>query len=381
MRHPPGHRRLLDWCDVQLRRGMPPGLQGARLRCQYIVNATPMLVLLTVLMFLGLFSWAGVHALVSGSLHQVAIAVLGVIWFRHVQRQQRSPHYLGACLICQATILTGILSGQGTAIGGHYFFLFFSLTAPLVIPITDRRALALISTECLLWYLLLEYHGWPAHEAVQQLSPGAAQFLRLSVVASCSVILVVANLISENVLIGLERQVLAMANTDILTGLPNRRNYHEVLDQTLAQLRAEPSELCVAILDIDHFKRVNDAYGHEAGDEVLRQVAQRMRESKRAQDYLARIGGEEFAMVLTHTDLAQAVAALERLREQVGSWGVPLHDGRLVPVTVSIGVARWDGAHSLKDWLASADQALYTAKRQGRNQTRQAGLPPGPASA
>lgn len=358
---------VVQWFGAQLTLGMRPGLSGARLRCQTITNATPALVLLMSLLYLGVFSAAGVPALVRSCLLELPISLIGIVWFRAIQRRGGMPSYWQACLVCQATVLTGIFGGQGTAIDTHYYFLFFCLTAPLVVPVADRRNLALISLECLAAYLFFEIRRWPAAPGVSELPPGLLSALRLSVVVGCSAILFAATLLSEQILQRLEQRIVQLANTDALTGLANRRHFHSLLGSALARSARSGSALSLALVDIDHFKSVNDLHGHEAGDEVLQQVACLLDQARRQGDHVARIGGEEFAVIMEHASLAQAQVAMERMRQRVAERPLALDRDRPLQVTVSIGVAEWDRTSSEKTLMARVDHALYAAKGGGRN--------------
>jgi diguanylate cyclase len=170
----------------------------------------------------------------------------------------------------------------------------------------------------------------------------------------------------------------ALATTDTLTGLLNRRSMMEQLETELAMAARSARPLCVALIDIDHFKRINDQHGHRTGDEVLRTFASRAQEDLRQLDKLARWGGEEFLLLLPHADLAQAWVAIERLRLQLAS--EPMGAGGDLRVTLSAGVAQWQVGESLEYWLDRADKAMYEAKQQGRNRCVQAGVP-GPQAA
>jgi diguanylate cyclase (GGDEF)-like protein/PAS domain S-box-containing protein len=158
-----------------------------------------------------------------------------------------------------------------------------------------------------------------------------------------------------------ESSLSEAARTDVLTGLPNRRAFRETVE---ARQRAGTD--CLAVLDIDHFKRVNDRYGHGAGDAVLRTVASVARCAIRETDFMARLGGEEFAILLPDTTLEQAMAVCERLRTNV-SQARTFGEGAVIGVTVSGGVARI-GAEGLAAALRIADAALYSAKNGGRDQ-------------
>jgi diguanylate cyclase (GGDEF)-like protein len=119
----------------------------------------------------------------------------------------------------------------------------------------------------------------------------------------------------------------------------------------------------VAVLDVDHFKRINDTFGHPAGDEVLRKLAATIRHRLRAADLFGRLGGEEFGPLFHHLSAEQSLECAERLREAIADLSVP----DLPSVTVSIGLAEIDGSKDLEFAIAKADAALYAAKRDGRN--------------
>lgn len=153
------------------------------------------------------------------------------------------------------------------------------------------------------------------------------------------------------------------AATDPLTGLPNRRSLDQTLAAQLAMAQREGRPFSVLMLDLDHFKAVNDTHGHGVGDAVLRSFAQRIQAQLRRSDVCARYGGEEFAVVLPGTASALALDAAERLRLAVA--GAPLVPN--VPVTVSVGAATWREDEDAAALLGRADAALYEAKRAGRD--------------
>ncbi|MBN1610173.1 MAG: diguanylate cyclase [Polyangiaceae bacterium] len=172
-----------------------------------------------------------------------------------------------------------------------------------------------------------------------------------------------------------------LARTDSLTGVNNRRHFLELAELEYVRARRYSRALSVLVVDIDHFKLVNDTYGHAVGDELLTALARAMSGTLRAVDTLGRIGGEEFAMVLPETAGDQAVLAAERIRLSVGRAVVPTAVGP-VCATVSVGVATLEGSdHSLDDLLGRADGALYRAKALGRNvvATASPGRPPLPS--
>src|SRR5271165_2661892 len=165
------------------------------------------------------------------------------------------------------------------------------------------------------------------------------------------------------------RRSLSLALTDELTGLYNRRYLLAHLDEVRARADSNGTGAAVLMFDIDHFKRVNDTYGHAAGDEVLRQIASRARASVRSVDLVARLGGEEFAVVMPETGLDIAAAVADRLRLGVASepFTLPFVSEPLA-ITISIGVTIANGGYEDRDrFLKRADEALYEAKATGRN--------------
>lgn len=157
-----------------------------------------------------------------------------------------------------------------------------------------------------------------------------------------------------------------LASSDALTGLANRRAFFARLDG------GSGGRAVMAILDVDHFKRVNDLYGHPAGDRLLQEVATILRESVRGTDTVARIGGEEFAILMPDTTMEQGMQVCERIRARVQSHVVALADARRVQVSISVGIASRVGEDSADAWVGRADAALYRAKAAGRNRVLQA---------
>jgi len=157
-----------------------------------------------------------------------------------------------------------------------------------------------------------------------------------------------------------------LAMSDPLTGLANHRTFHSALATEAERARRHGRSLAVAVIDVDHFKAVNDLHGHMAGDRVLVEVARRLSGASRSGDILARVGGEEFAWIIPDADIAGAHAVAERARCEVADVPMP----GVGAVTVSIGVAELARGGSVIDLYRRADEALYQAKRAGRNRTR-----------
>jgi diguanylate cyclase (GGDEF)-like protein len=164
-----------------------------------------------------------------------------------------------------------------------------------------------------------------------------------------------------------EARYLRLAETDALTGLTNRRHFLELAARELARSRRYGSPMSLVLVDLDHFKRVNDKYGHLVGDQVLTAAAHALASGLREIDVIARHGGEEFAVLLPETDLAGAREVAERSCRRLAE-AVTIVDGTEVRITASMGVASATaGAASLDDLLGRADRAMYGAKRAGRD--------------
>jgi len=163
-----------------------------------------------------------------------------------------------------------------------------------------------------------------------------------------------------------ERKLMEMATTDPLTGLSNRRNLLALAGPAIAQAHRMGMPTTLVIADIDHFKQVNDHYGHEAGDHVLTQVGTLFSALCREQDIVARWGGEEFLFLLPATDVAAAMALAERVRAAVAA--TPIRHGETaLACTLSLGIAQLTGNEPLNEAIARADRGLYQSKAQGRN--------------
>ncbi|MGB9068978.1 MAG: diguanylate cyclase [Candidatus Acidiferrales bacterium] len=176
-------------------------------------------------------------------------------------------------------------------------------------------------------------------------------------------------------LIDLHRQIEAknrlleeLALTDSLTGVPNRRAIEAWSSRQLSGAARHGFSLWMVLIDLDHFKRINDSYGHEAGDAVLKKFAEILRSHTRLSDISGRIGGEEFLFVLTHADRDGTMMVVDRIRQQLAAEKF-VFDGATVQVTASFGISGFSGksAPEFEELLAQADDALYRAKDNGRN--------------
>ncbi|MDE1948540.1 MAG: GGDEF domain-containing protein [Burkholderiales bacterium] len=222
-------------------------------------------------------------------------------------------------------------------------------------------------------------------QAAPQLAAGLTVYLGLLVFS----MRIISQRVIEGIRLQLENAALAsqlevalegmrrQASTDALTGQLNRRALDAALEGRLAEARERGARFALLMIDVDHFKQVNDQHGHHVGDQALRAVAERIGAQLRSGDACARYGGEEFVVLLGRADLDAALEAAERVRCAVAA--TPLPTTPPITVTVSIGVEEWRPAMSAEALLASADAAVYLAKRDGRNLVRRG--PSGAASA
>jgi diguanylate cyclase (GGDEF)-like protein len=222
------------------------------------------------------------------------------------------------------------------------------------------------------YILLLTSHHAAAH-AVEGLRAGANDFIRKPADETELVARLDAGrrvVLLEQSLRDANTQIERLSVTDPLLGIFNRRYLHERLPQEAARSRRYGQSLSVVMSDLDHFKKINDTYGHQAGDAVLQHAVSLARSALRQSDWMARYGGEEFVMVLPETTLLGAYSVAERMRRLCAETSVEIPETKLV-VTASFGVATIDGVlpsdEDAEAMLRGADKALYESKRAGRN--------------
>ena len=314
---------------------------------------------LSILAVVSLLPFA-VHDFLKGRT-ALAFAVLGVVlvfaadgWAIRFKKRPPVPYALFLVPMSAAIVLS--LATQGV-IGAFWcyptvLFFFFVLARPM-------------ANLCSVVLLLLG-------TAAVYLYVGTRVTVRFA--ASLILTIFIVNVI-QNIIRELQRRLVTQAITDPLTGAFNRRYMETRLAEALENARRRPAPVSLLIVDIDHFKRVNDEHGHEAGDTVLKGLVAVMRKRARAVDLVFRMGGEEFVVLLPDTTEEQAFTLAEDLRLAIAQ--APLLGSRVV--TVSIGVGRARPEDSVESWLKETDAALYAAKEAGRNRVaRRAEVAPGP---
>ncbi len=169
------------------------------------------------------------------------------------------------------------------------------------------------------------------------------------------------------------KKIETLVITDGLTGLYTKTYFSERLEEEFERARISNSPMSIAIIDIDYFKQVNDTYGHLAGDNLLKQLATILKKRFRVVDILSRYGGEEFAVLMLHTNLEESYAILEEIRKGVEqkNFVVPIdyYTTKKIKKTVSIGLAAFNDEQDIYEFIKKADDALYESKKNGRNRT------------
>lgn len=306
---------------------------------------------------------------------------LTVLWFIHRGVAWRLREALMATTVTVALTLSSWIFFASTShdtIYDPFAFSMIFLVANVVYPLRFVHALVTSVLNLLIVFaFVLAYQPMPAAAKIFALAllAGTAVFTlvanrRLEIGERHSYLLLLRETLRSETALQTNKELTVISNTDALTQLPNRRRFEEVYDGVWGDAARNGGSIAVLMMDIDNFKRYNDCFGHPEGDGCLRRVAGAIREEVRGDDFIARIGGEEFVVVLRNADAAQAVRAGERIRKAVEDLSIA-HDGKdgQHVVTISIGAcviqpARGGTSSAL---LQRSDEALYDAKRCGRN--------------
>lgn len=314
-----------------------------------------------VLMLLGFGTVGMMHGMLWLSVLLVGVAMVGVlnmVWLHVQQNYQASAVVLAGCVI----FLDAVLVATGGV--GNTGLLWVYPTAAIIIFITGFRAGLLLSV---LLLVICSVIFWAPGVDLRSTEYSSETTIRFMATLVC---LMIACLGSELVHVNsrgrvqlLHAKVQTAAVTDALTGLPNRRFISEhCINRGVFDAAFEGG--CLVLADIDHFKRVNDVYGHDTGDQVLQTVTQYLVQSTRSEDVIVRWGGEEFLLLMPELNLTQGMHRVEDLREGMLHWPI---DDLQEPLTMSFGVVEVSAGQSADLLLSLADKHLYAAKAAGRN--------------
>ncbi len=309
-------------------------------------------------LFFVLFHWMGSPALAW--VNVVSVSVYAMAYRLLVRRNNRIAMTLVWAEVLGHAAIGTVLVGWDS--GFHYYMLMF---IPAIVVSSSPRAAAGLVGLLLACYLGLDTMQRTLG-ALQPLPPAGLVLVKWFNIVVVFLMFSAIGRLYVGMVARAEARLHQLATRDPLTGLFNRRHFQAMADQSVAHSRRAGEAVSLVITDVDFFKRVNDAHGHDAGDKVLLEFTEVLRQVFRAQDILARWGGEEFLVLLPNTDAEGAAAAAERLRRSAEAATVPL-PGELLRFTVSVGFAALRPGEPISDALARADRSLYAAKSGGRN--------------
>ena len=365
-----------NWAYLHL--GLIFSITFAQMLVVYVLSdsSTPPagLGLFTVYFMAALLGWIaltlqqGSSTLLVVNVPSVAAIINSYILFLAAgQRAQLHQGRINLGCICLVACLSVFFVGTRTMFAVHtlssaLFFLATALTC--AIRATTQRNVGDAIIACA---SLLMVGGMPVavFQYLAQENIAQAHSTALGVY-SCAYVMVAVGFLAS-VLIEYQQHLSHLATQDPLTRLLNRRGLNDALHVSVAHASRQGLPMAAIVLDIDHFKRVNDSFGHDTGDQVIRLVGDILSRMSRASDVVARTGGEEFLLVLQDTGLDAARTIAERIRLAIGEHPL-LVDEQHIPVTVSLGVSGAAGEVNLDKLIQEADRAMYLAKQGGRNQ-------------
>lgn len=337
-------------------------------------NVGALLMLLTTAGYLAVFAVLFSPEVVRPVALEMGVTIFTpLVWWLNAKRRLLAARWALAALAI-GSVWVVIVAGQGTVLSTQVYFLLFALVAPTIFGAQDWRAVLVVAGICLSLFGYFSWVGIAPHPAMDVIPPAMQVMAERSVQVMGAITMLVMILLMEAASADTERRLHGLAHTDALTELHNRRYFMDQLAREFRCAAREHAPLSVAVIDIDHFKAVNDTLGHEAGDDALRHVASTLQRNVRPSDWVARLGGEEFGWLLPHTSVQEACQAAERVRAVLAQspW---VYRGDAHRLTVSIGVAAAAPGADCATVLAHADQALYEAKGAGRNCVRLAADP------
>lgn len=268
--------------------------------------------------------------------------------------------------LLMADVLVGTLFVHSVLLAGHYYFIAFAVMAPMLFSASHWRSAALVLALNIALFLVMDLSVATPHPDLAHIDQGSLALIRKGIVGTCVILLALLIGVGEYSAALSDWRLQQLATSDTLTGLPNRLALRQTFARELALRKRAWQPMSFAMADLDFFKRVNDEWGHDAGDLALRHVSRLLCGQVRAGEMVARMGGEEFGIILL-TDPKSALSATQRMCQAIES--TPFHyKGQVRTMTVSIGLAHMGPTDTEQSALHMADDALYQAKHQGRNQ-------------
>lgn len=341
----------------QSRSGLRDNHRRSLMRLLFVATGSA-LVVFACLQILNGFLWLGL-----GELAASAVLFVGT-------RRLKTTRHLQACIY--AYLLT--------------LFSFFLVI--IVLPNASVAAFVWVLMMPVLAYLLLGKREGLILSVPFMIAGGILYYLYLEDVATPHALIDLLNMVLCGALMLVfvhlyevrreeaEQRLVDMAQTDALTGLANRSNFQGTLNRTIAECERSGTGFALVVMDIDHFKVVNDTLGHEAGDYVLKNISRCLTERLRGTDFVGRLGGEEFGLILRDVKPADAFELMDELRQRISGSELAYGEAR-IRVTASFGIAQWpDHGRQAESLMRVADRCLYSGKRAGRNRVAGAGSNP-----
>lgn len=262
-------------------------------------------------------------------------------------------------MITMTTVIITITQAHGTFLNVHHFFLLLSALPIAFFKLKQWPSVLFLFLSNLTLFAYFEIYQWPHHNTIANLSENLLYFLRFSITAACFFAVILQLVICEYYAYQNEQDLQKFADIDLLTGISNRRVFIDQLDKKLQQKK----NMSLLLMDLDYFKRINDTAGHDAGDKALIQTTKTLQSHIAKNEVLARIGGEEFAMILDKNNIE---ARANTIRKSITKKPL-VYGNHIFDITMSIGICPLDPNRKPQDILKSADKALYEAKGKGRN--------------
>ncbi len=339
-----------------------PALKRKIVHC----NVSALIAFWVLLFFLIIYTLSGDEKLLRVVYYELPYLVLYLVpvWLNKLGMHRLANWTLMILLMISMAIF--IHAGVGTEFNIQLYFILFAVAPVSFFPRNQWKsalALCLLNTEIYLYYI---FHPIESPPSFQPLNSFWRQLIITCVSTSVAFITFFLFWLADTFAERSEQEIEKLAMTDPLTRLPNRRAFELVLKQEVAQSVRSGEPLVLAMLDIDLFKKINDTYGHDVGDAVLCHVAKLLMESIRSGNMIARVGGEEFCMLLHNTSLLDAVNVVERIRYLIEGSAYS-HKDQTINITISVGVSLIDVKAPIERAFKGSDEALYRAKQNGRN--------------